>query len=150
MTSRTAIEEFLSQRTIAVVGVSRGGKKFGNAAFRTLRAQGYSLYPVNARAETIEGVQCFPSLSDLPEKVGGVLISVPPPETERVVREAVTCGIMHIWMQQGAESPEAIRFCQEHGITLVHGQCILMFSKPTAFPHRVHRFIWRVVGKVPA
>jgi hypothetical protein len=34
MTTKAAVEDFVSQRTFAIVGVSRGGKKFGNSIFR--------------------------------------------------------------------------------------------------------------------
>ena len=40
MTSRAAVEGFLAQKTLAVVGVSRGGKKFGNAILKELKAKG--------------------------------------------------------------------------------------------------------------
>lgn len=85
----------------------------------------------------------------MPEPVDGVFISVPPAETERVVEEAAVAGIRRVWMQQGAESPPAVRFCEENGIQAVHGECILMFAEPTAFYHRLHRWVWKILGKLP-
>jgi predicted CoA-binding protein len=87
-------------------------------------------------------------LSVLPEPVGGVLIVVPPAETEKVVRDAAQVGIRRVWMQQGAESETAIRFCEENGISAVHGECILMFAQPAGF-HRLHRWVWGLLGKLP-
>ncbi len=149
MTSKQTIDEFLSQPALAIVGVSRSGKKFGNIAYKELKSKGYRVYPVHPEADVIEGDKCYKTLSDLPEAVGGLLIVVPPQQTERVVRDAAAAGITHVWMQQGAESPEAIRFCQENGIAHVEKQCILMFAQPTAFPHKMHRFIWGLIGKLP-
>jgi predicted CoA-binding protein len=149
MTSKAIVADFVSQRNLAVVGVSRQGKKFGNMAFRELKAKGYKLLPVHPQAEAIEGERCYPSLTALPEPVGGVLVVVPPAETEKVVREAAAAGITRIWMQQGAESAEAIKFCQENGLNAVHGECILMFAEPAAWFHRAHRWIWRLLGKLP-
>ena len=149
MTSKAAVTDFVAQRKLAVVGVSRQGKKFGNMAFRELKAKGYRLLPVHPQAETIEGEPCYPSLAALPEPVDGVLVVVPPAETEKVVREAAAAGIKRIWMQQGAESPAAIRFCQENGLDAVHGECILMFAEPAAWFHRAHRWVWKLVGKLP-
>jgi len=77
-------------------------------------------------------------LSELPEAVDGVVIVVPPPETEAVVDDAAQVGIRRVWMQQGAESQAAIRFCEERDISAVHGECILMFAKPAGL-HRLHR-----------
>jgi hypothetical protein len=149
MTSKAAVADFVGQRKLAVVGVSRQGKKFGNFAFRELRSKGYELFPVHPQAETIEGERCYPSLRALPEPVDALLIVVPPAQTEQVVRDAATAGIRRVWMQQGAESPAAIKFCQENGIREVHGECILMFSEPLAWWHRAHRWAWRLLGKLP-
>ena len=60
MTNKQTIQEFLAQPALAVVGVSRSGKKFGNTAFRELKAKGYRVYPVHPEAQTIEGESCYP------------------------------------------------------------------------------------------
>ena len=86
--TKAAVENFVGQHKLAVVGVSRDTKKFGNAAYKALKEKGYQVYPINRNVETIEGDRCYASLGVLPEKVDGVLIVVPPTETERVVREA--------------------------------------------------------------
>ncbi len=149
MTTREAITDFLGQRTLALVGVSRGGKKFGNAAFRELTAKGYTVYPVHPEAATVEGVRCWPSLADLPEPVGGVLVVVPPAQTERVVGEALAAGIRRIWLQQGAESTAAIRAGEAGGASVVHGECVLMFAEPAHWFHRAHRGVKRLFGGLP-
>ncbi len=149
MTTIAVIDAFLTQHRLAVVGVSRGGKKFGNLAYRELKTKGYQLFPINPNADSIEGDRCYPSLTALPEPVDGVLIVVPPAETEQVVQDAAAAKIRRVWMQQGAESEAAIRFCQQNGIDVVHNECILMFAEPTAFGHRMHRWVWGLLGKLP-
>ena len=149
MATKAEIEDFLSQRKLAVVGVSRGGKKYGNAAFRELKAKGYQVYPVNPRADVIEGERCYPGLVDLPETVGGVVVVVPPAEAEKVVRDAAKAGIRRVWLQPGAESEDAVRFCEENGLTVIHRECILMFATPTAFYHPAHRGLNSLMGKLP-
>jgi predicted CoA-binding protein len=149
MTSKAAVDDFVSQKTLALVGMSRQSKKFGNYAFRELTQRGYRVFPIHPVAENIEGEKCYPSLSRLPETVGGVVAVVPPAQTEKVVRDAAAAGIKRVWMQQGAGSPDAIRFCQENGISEVHGECILMFASPVKSVHNFHRWIWRLVGKLP-
>jgi uncharacterized protein len=149
MASQSAVDDFLSQRVLGVVGVSRSGKKFGNAVCRELQAKGYRLLPVHPQADEIDGVPCYRSLAALPEPAGGVVVVVPPREAEQVVREAAAAGIKRIWLQQGAESPAAIRFCEEAGLSVVSGQCILMFAEPVGWFHGFHRWLWRVLGKLP-
>lgn len=149
MTTKIAVDDFVAQRKLAIIGVSRGGKKFGNMAFKTLKDNGYRVFPINPHAESIAGERCYPDLKSLPEPVQGVLVVVPPNETEQVVREAAAAGIRRVWMQQGAESAAAIRFCEENGISVVHGECILMFAQPVVSIHRFHRWMWKVMGKLP-
>jgi predicted CoA-binding protein len=131
-----------------VIGASRSGKKFGNGASRELRKKGYRVIPVHPDAEAIDGERCYKSLSELPEEVGGVLVVVPPSETEKVVREVSGAGIKHVWMQQGAESKAAIEFCEAEGISAVHGECILMFAQPSGI-HKFHHWVWGLFGKLP-
>jgi predicted CoA-binding protein len=149
MTTQSAVRDFLSQKTLALIGASRSGKGFGNAVLKELKAKGYKVYPVHPQAESLEGERCYSSLTALPEKVGGVVVVVPPNETEKVVKEAKAAGIERIWIQQGAESPEAIRFCEESGMSAVHGECILMFAEPVGTFHKLHRWVWKLLGKLP-
>jgi uncharacterized protein len=148
MTPSSPIQEFITQKTIAVVGVSRSGKKFGNTIFSTLKAKGYRVVPVNPSTETLGGEQCYPDLRSIPFPVGGVVTVVRPPETAHVVRDAVAAGIRHIWMQQGSASDEAVRLCEQHSVAFVRNECILMYADPVEGIHGFHRWLWRVFGRL--
>jgi hypothetical protein len=149
MVSRSNVNDFLSLRNLAVVGVSRSGKKFGNSVFKELKNKGYNVFPVNPGASEIEGEQCYANLKLLSGKVDGAVFIVPPFETEKLVVEANFAGIKNIWMQQGAESKSAISYCANNNINVVYGECILMFAEPAAFFHRAHRFVNGVFGRLP-
>jgi len=150
MNSKKVVEDFLAQKKIAVVGVSRKKTKFGNAIYRELKQKGYHVFPVNPHINTFEGDTCYPDLLSLSEKVDAVVINVPPLQTEKVVREANSAGINKVWLQQGSQSEAAEKYCEENGIDYVSNECILMFAQPSAFIHRAHRWIWGVLGKLPA
>jgi len=149
MSSKAAIDDFIAQPVLAVAGASRDGKKFGNMVYRELKSKGYHVLAVNPNATTVEGDPAYPSLGALPEKVGGVVIITPPAVTEKLVQEAARAGITRVWMQQGAESPAAIQFCQQNGITLVSGECIMMYQPNPAFFHNVHKFFKELGGGKP-
>ncbi|MDP2208573.1 MAG: CoA-binding protein [Bacteroidota bacterium] len=149
MSTQISIQEFLSQKKLAVVDVSHTGKKFSNIVYKELKAKGYQEFPVNPKGDNILDERCYPNLQSLPEKVDGVLVITKPVETEKVVREASSVGIQKIWIQQGAESDEAIRFCKEQNVNVIYGECILMFAEPAAFFHRLHRGVWKLIGKYP-
>ena len=149
MNSKKMVEEFLAQKKIAVVGVSRKKTKFGNAIYRELKQKGYRVYPVNPNINEYEGNICYPNLLSIPEKADAVVINVPPTQTEKVVRDAKQAGINKVWLQQGSQSDEAVKFCEENGIDCVSNECILMFAQPSMFIHRAHKWIWGVLGKLP-
>lgn len=130
MTSKSSIDAFLAQATLALAGVSRSGGKFGNKVLENLSGKGYEVLPIHPEASEIDGVRCYPSLADLSAEVGGLVLVVPPAQTERLVREAADAGIGRVWMQPGAESDAAIRYCEQHGIDVVHGECIMMLTRP--------------------
>ncbi len=120
------IREFINQRVWAVVGASLNPEKYGHQIFRDLRAAGYIVYGVNPGGGEIEGQRLYPRLADLPEKPALVDIVVPPKVTEEIVRQCAELGLGRVWMQPGSESEEAIRFCQEKGIEVVHGACAMI------------------------
>lgn len=138
-------EAFVAEKSLAIVGVSRT-RGFGNTLFKHLKRKGYRVFPVNARAETVEGEPCYRRLDDLPEPVGGVVTVVPPAETEKVAQDCARLGIRRMWMQQGSESPAAIALCRDRGITEVHGECLLMHTA-AGFPHSIHRWVWKRLGR---
>ncbi|OHD74753.1 MAG: hypothetical protein A2177_10265 [Spirochaetes bacterium RBG_13_68_11] len=107
------------------------------------------MFPVNPNATTIGGEKCYPSVGALSGKVGGVLVFTPPAHTEKVVREAVAAGIRRIWIQQGAASPAALRFCADNKLPAVTKQCILMYAEPVASFHAFHRWVKRLFGGLP-
>jgi uncharacterized protein len=126
MTSSEDIAAFLAQRRIAVVGASRSRLKYGNIVYRSLRSRGYEVLAVNPAAGEIEGDPCHGDLASLPGPVDAAIFIVPPGKTEALVKEAAAIGIRCVWMQPGAESAAAVRFCEERGMRTVHGVCILM------------------------
>ncbi len=149
MVTKNAIESFFSSKKLAVVGVSRSGKKFGNSAMKELKSRGFKVYPVNPNADKINGEVCYRSLNSLPEKVDGAVIIVPPNEAGKVVRDAAAAGISQIWLQQGSQSNDAVRFCESSGINAVYGECILMFTEPVAGFHKFHRTINKIFRRLP-
>ena len=149
MTTKNAVENFLSQKNLAIAGMSRNPKKFGNYIFKTLKDKGYNLFPIHQHSDTLEGQKCYPTISAIPSKIDGLIINVKPADTEKLVEEAALAGIKSIWMQQGSHSPKAIESCKNHGISEIHGECIIMFTNGHSMPHSIHRWVWGIFGKLP-
>ena len=140
MTTSERIAAFVAEPAIAVVGVSRDGRGFGNIACRELRVKGYRVYPIHPRVTAIGAMRCYPRIVDAIERVNAVLVVVPPHEALDVVRDAAAAGVKYVWLQQGAESPQVIALCHDLRLEVISGACILMYADPHGF-HRAHRWI---------
>ena len=149
MTTKAAIEGVLSQKVLAVAGVSRDPNKFGLIAYKELKAKGYQVLAINPKIDSVEGDPCYASLKDLPERPGALVIVTQPAVTEQLVHAAAEAGIRHIWLQQGAESPAALQFCREQGLNVVSGECIMMYQPHPSFPHALHKFVKHALGGKP-
>jgi predicted CoA-binding protein len=148
MTSLKQIEDFIASQPVAMVGVSRNPKKFGQMAFKELREKGLNVIPVNPAANDILGEKAYPNVSSLPSEVGGVIIMTKKDQTASVVREARNKGIKHIWIQQYSDSKEAIKELEGSDINYIEGECILMYHKPHSF-HKFHRALKKLFGRYP-
>ena len=148
------VRDFLAQRRVALVGLSRDPKDFSRLLFREMSQRGYDMVPVNPAARELEDRRCFASVQEIAPPVAGVLIMTAPRETDHVVRDCAQAGVRRVWMHrgggQGAVSREAAEFCRQNGIRLVEGYCPLMFLPKVSFSHRVHGFILRLLGGYPS
>ena len=149
MTKKQAIDDFLAQKNIAVLGASRNPRKFGNAVLKAMKMKGYNIIPVHPVSNTLENEKCYRSLSEIPFPVEGVILSIKPEAVEKALEEINAIGIKRVWMQQGSESKNAVEYCIKNGMSVISGECILMFAQPMEFFHRAHRWVWGVIGKLP-
>lgn len=149
-TTATMIDKFISKKNIAVAGVSKSGKGFGHTVYNQLIDNGYNVFALNPSGGSINDIKLYRKISDIEHPVDTIISVVKPLVTEMLVTEAHEAGIKQFWMQQGSESPEAIKFCEENGISVIHGYCILMFLEPTGFFHRFHKTILGWTNKLPA
>jgi hypothetical protein len=148
MASLKQIEDFIATSPVAMAGVSRNPKKFGQAAFKELKEKGMDIIPINPSANEILGVKVYKDVSSLPPEVKGLIIMTKKDQTAGIVKEAKVKGIKNIWIQQHADSKESIKELEGSGINYVTGECILMHYKPNSV-HKFHRAINKFFGFFP-
>jgi len=120
------IKEFMSQKRFAVVGATDNPQKYGNQIVKNLKNRGYEVYPVNPRLKELEGLSCYPNLTDIPVKVDVVDFVVPPGATEEILKQCKELELSRIWLQPGSESETAITYCRENDLKVVHSVCVMM------------------------
>jgi predicted CoA-binding protein len=87
------IDEFIQSKKIAVVGICRSGKKFGNAASNELIKRGYEIYPIHPQAKEIDGLTCYPDLKSLADQVDGLFISISSSQVAPILKDATQIAL---------------------------------------------------------
>jgi len=151
------VQDFLAQKKIAVVGVSDKRETGSNLAYRKFKEAGYTVSAVNPHLTTFQGDPCYSDLQSIPEKPEVVFILANPAVTDQIVQQCIDLGIKRVWMHclmgtkpglgagSSSVSAEAVRQCQEHGITVIPGACPNQFLKPD-IGHTLMRVIFRTIG----
>jgi predicted CoA-binding protein len=127
MVIQEQIQLFLASPAFGVVGASSNRDKYGNKVLRCYLQHDKRAIPVNPNDPEIEGISCAASISDLPPEVLSISMITPPAVTAKLVPIAIEKGITNIWMQPGAEHPDAVALCHERGVNVIaDGSCLLV------------------------
>jgi len=127
MSMQKQIDRFLASPSFGVIGASANRHKYGNKVLRCYQQNGRSVVPVNPNEPEIEGVPCVAAIGGLPAEVKSISMITPPSVTAQLVPLAIEKGIESIWMQPGAEHPDAVALCRERGINVIaDGSCLLV------------------------
>ncbi len=148
MASNQSIREFLSQKKIAVAGVSRKKSKFGNALYSELKKKGYDVYAVNPNLKEYDNKKCYDSISALPDDVTALVINTKTDVSKQLLAKATEKGIKHIWLQQGSADKELLANLPNGDTNLICKQCLLMFVNPTGI-HGFHGWLKKAFGNYP-
>ena len=147
--SLSSINDFFSCKNYAFIGLSSTGNKFSNSAYDDLRKKNLKLFPVNPKLNEYKGDKCYKNVKDIQENIEGAIILTPKTQTENVVKDCINKNIKHIWIQQGAESDDAIRYAKENNINVIYKECVFMYAEPVTSIHAFHRWFIKLFGKYP-
>ncbi len=149
MVTLNEIHEFLAPQKLAIAGASRNEKKFGGVILKELIAKGFDVYPINPNAEKIQEKECFASVDKVPIDVKHLYIVTKKEETATIVEQAIKAGIQKIWIQNGSQTPEALKIALDNGIPVISKKCLFMFIEPVKGIHGFHKFLSKTFGAYP-
>lgn len=122
---RERIKEILEETTnVAVVGLSDNPERTSHMVAQALQVRGYRVIPVNPNADQILGEICYPSLSDIPEKVHIVNVFRRSEQVVPIAEEAVKIGAKVFWLQSGIMNDEAAEIAGGAGLEVIMDRCI--------------------------
>jgi predicted CoA-binding protein len=119
----------VSRKRVAVLGASSNRSKYGNKSVRAHLQQGWEVYPVNPRAEEIEGLKAYPSLKAIPVKLDRVTLYLPPALGIKALPEVAEAEPAEFYVNPGAESEKLVAEARRLGLDPILACSILAIGE---------------------
>jgi predicted CoA-binding protein len=114
----------LHTRRVAVVGLSSNVLRASNFVGYYLLRNGYEVIPVNPREEQIFGLECYPSVADIPGDIDIVDVFRDPSAVPEIAEQAVEKNAAFLWLQFGVISPEGVAIAEAGSVECIVDRCI--------------------------
>lgn len=111
-------------RTVAVVGLSDNPARPSFGVARYLVRAGLTVFPVNPRLDSWQGLTAYKSLADVPEPIDVVDVFRRPEHAPGLAAEAVEVGAGALWLQLGVISEPAATAAFAGGLDVVMDRCL--------------------------
>ena len=131
-----SLENFFAPKSVAVVGASREKGKVGYEIVANLIKGGYAgkVFPVNPKADQIEGLRCYADLKAIGQVPDLVVIVVPAKFVPPVMQQCVDLGVTSVviitagFKEVGPEGlkleQEVVRIARSGGIRVIGPNCL--------------------------
>jgi predicted CoA-binding protein len=113
-------------RAVAVVGASPKPHRYAHRAMQMLREYGHRAVPVNPAFREILGEKCYPSVTEIPDKIDTITLYVSKARSAPLIGEIVDLAPRRIIMNPGAENSDLAIKARERGIEVVEGCTLVM------------------------
>ena len=125
MNNQTAsvIDQILTLKTWAVVGLSNNQERAAYKVAKTLIDKGHKVIPIHPKAEMVHGQKGYAKLSDVPEKIDVVDIFVNSELAGSVIDEAINQNAKAVWLQLGVIDQVALDKAKAAGLLAVMDRC---------------------------
>lgn len=122
--------------TVAILGASENKNKLGYLQVKALLNSGFKgdIYPINPKSEVIEGLMCYPSLSEVPKQVDLVFFCVSASKVKSCLEECgkgkvkaaviFASGFSEVG-EEGLKEQQLINdIAKENGIRIIGPNCV--------------------------
>ena len=141
----TTLDDLIAPRSIAIVGASDDPTRIGGRPLSHMINQKFdgAVYPVNPKRDTVQGLQAYPSLDDVPGDVDFALIAVPAHLVADQVRAAgrknaktamvFSSGFAETGDEGAALQDELTKVAHDTGVRVIGPNCLGLFNSERAF-----------------
>jgi len=138
------LDPIFKPQSIAIIGASTQVEKWGHRMVARPFNTGFrgNLYPVNPGAKEIGGVECFPSIADLPPNIDLAVVTLPAHQVPEALRQCIRQGIRGAviisagFAEAGPDGKklqdELLSIAREGRIPLVGPNCMGLWSEPVS------------------
>jgi acetyl coenzyme A synthetase (ADP forming)-like protein len=132
----TAMQKVLAPSSVAVIGASRERGTVGGEIFHNLISIGFNgpVYPINPKADVVQSVPSYRTVSDVPGAVELAVIAVPAPTVVSVAKQCAEKGVRGLVVisagfaetgEEGAERQrQLLAVCRGAGMRLIGPNCL--------------------------
>lgn len=153
MNSQSEIRDFLAQKRIAMVGVSRNPRETSHVLFKEFLSRGYDMVAVNPNAKKINGWSSFARLEDVTPVPDAVLLMTSTVVVEEILHDWKS-GIRRVWIYgtggKSKVSAPAISQLRSMGVSVIDGECPFMFLAKSGGVHTFHGFVRKIFRSYPS
>jgi len=131
-----SLENFLNPDSVAIVGASEKKGKVGAEILANMIEAGYKgkIFPVNRKAETINGLKCYPDIESIGQVPDVVIIVIPAKAVPEVMQQCAKTGVKSViiitagFKEIGKEGREleqqVIQIAKHAGIRVIGPNCL--------------------------
>lgn len=133
--SKQDLHDLFYPESIAVIGASGTKGKLGWNVFINLVSHNFQgkLYPINPRADFIQGIKAYPRISDVKAPIDVAIVLVSANNTPEIVKECCDCGVKYVIIESAGFAEmgepgrqierEMIRIAEPYGCRLLGPNC---------------------------
>lgn len=131
-----SFNSFFNPQSVAIVGASRQKGKVGYEILSNMLEAGYKgkIFPVNSKAEEIEGLKCYPDLASIGEIPELVVLVIPAKIVPAVIQDCVkigtkavviiTAGFKEVGKDGKALEDRVVQIAKQGGIRVIGPNCL--------------------------
>ena len=119
------IIEFLSLKTVAIIGMSKHSSKAAHYVPKYLLDNGYDITPVNPTADKILEINCYDSISEINGPIDIIDVFRPSDQISSIIHDRIEKKPKVIWLQEGIHDFESEELARKAGILVVFNRCML-------------------------
>ncbi len=131
-----SLESFFNPKSIAIVGASRQKGKVGYEILVNMIEAGYEgeIYPINPKADTIEGLKCYPDLQSIGQAPDLVVIIIPAKFVPELMQQCakvgaksviiITAGFKEVGEEGRKLEKQVLQIARQAGIRIIGPNCL--------------------------